>query len=401
MSKKTIHVDVVIFGGGVAGLWTLNRLKKLGYHAILLETNALGSGQTICAQGIIHGGLKYALTGLLSDASVAIESMPERWKAALAGTGELDLQATTLLSDHQLLCSTGTITSNMSNFFASKLLKSRIQKLKKSELPTLLQHDQFRGKAYRLNEMIIEPYSLLQALSEPVKSSLFKITSSQYHLQRNPADPENILYIELKQPEGPVRITAQRYLFTAGTGNEQLSTQQPMQRRPLHMVMMKSENAYPLFAHWMGNGTTPRLTITTHTAQDGKTIWYLGGQLAEAGVNQNPTQQMKLAKQEIMTLFPWLDLSSTQWASFSIDRAEPLQPNKKRPDTVFIKDTGNQMVAWPTKLAFAPLLSDKIIERMEKQNIQPTHKMNTLEMLKLTTPEVALPKWEKASFEFI
>ena len=56
-----MRLDVLVFGGGAAGLWCLDRLRRAGYHAILLESKAIGSGQTIQSQGIIHGGGKYAL----------------------------------------------------------------------------------------------------------------------------------------------------------------------------------------------------------------------------------------------------------------------------------------------------------------------------------------------------
>ena len=39
-------LDVVIFGGGAAGLWLLDQLVENGYDALLLETGDLGSGQT-------------------------------------------------------------------------------------------------------------------------------------------------------------------------------------------------------------------------------------------------------------------------------------------------------------------------------------------------------------------
>ena len=50
-------IDVVIFGAGIAGLWTFNRLKSLGYDVLLLEKKAIGCGQTLASQGIIHSGL--------------------------------------------------------------------------------------------------------------------------------------------------------------------------------------------------------------------------------------------------------------------------------------------------------------------------------------------------------
>ena len=70
--------DIAILGGGIAGLWLLNLLAKRGYSVLLIEKEALGSGQTIASQGMIHGGIKYALGGFLSDASETISAMPAR-----------------------------------------------------------------------------------------------------------------------------------------------------------------------------------------------------------------------------------------------------------------------------------------------------------------------------------
>ncbi len=121
MEKLPIKLDVVIFGGGVAGLWALNRLRKAGYQAILLENRALGSGQTMKSQGIIHGGLKYALTGFLNASANAVEAMPKRWKECLAGRGEIDLASVHRLSDEQLLWSTGSLISEMASFLPVNL----------------------------------------------------------------------------------------------------------------------------------------------------------------------------------------------------------------------------------------------------------------------------------------
>ena len=97
--KTKTSVDSVIIGGGIAGVWLLRLLSQNGYNAILLEQDALGSGQTLSSQGMIHGGLKYALSGLLSKESEAIAEMPRRWKQCLySKNGEIDLRKVTLLS---------------------------------------------------------------------------------------------------------------------------------------------------------------------------------------------------------------------------------------------------------------------------------------------------------------
>ena len=36
MTQADPDLDLIIIGGGVAGLWTLNHLNALGYNAVLL-----------------------------------------------------------------------------------------------------------------------------------------------------------------------------------------------------------------------------------------------------------------------------------------------------------------------------------------------------------------------------
>src|SRR5690349_13250327 len=98
-----IQVDVLIYGGGIAGLWTLALLRHAGYRTLLLENRALGAGQTIQAQGIIHGGLKYTIPGVDDlDATAAIRDMPARWKHNLQGQDTPDLSSATVHSNECL-----------------------------------------------------------------------------------------------------------------------------------------------------------------------------------------------------------------------------------------------------------------------------------------------------------
>ncbi len=401
MNEKTIFTDVAIFGGGIAGLWVLNRLRNLGYQAFLFETSSLGNGQTIKSQGIIHGGLKYALTGFLTGSANAIESMPKRWKDCLQGTGEIDLRLVKILSNDQLLWSTGSLHSEIASFFASKALNSRVQKLNFDQYPPLLQNAYFRGHAYRLEEVVLDTPSLIQTLAQPYKNCIFKINSTEaYKFQVQPHNPQHIVSFKCHSGEKIFNLEAKRYLFTAGEGNEQLASFLPnapaMQRRPLQMVLVKFNLPYTFFAHCIDNGANPRITITTHSTQDGKTVWYLGGKIAEDGALRTPTEQIEVAKKELKVLFPWLDLKETKWASFFIDRAEPKQPGGKRPDTIFIQAIGNTIIGWPTKLALSPVLADELITLLTQQSIQPSPTpKETIYAEQLESPKIALPPWEE------
>lgn len=382
-----LSCDVAIIGAGIAGLWTAHRLRQQGLKVVLIEPYAVGRGQTVLSQGIIHGGLKYALMGSLSSASEAVADMPSIWHDCLKGAGVLDLSKATVLSDAQYLWSSGSLRANVLSFFASKVLKSRVKKLKVQDFPAALKHPDFKGIVYRLNEPVLDIPSVLAALSEPLQPAILKVdelNGYQIHYRRVQSGVPEIAYCDLKAGSQQLRLIAQHYVFTAGQGNGQLSADAgltPMQRRPLQMVTCtfpESANPPSLYGHCIDDGATPRITVTTHPMQANKKqiTWYLGGQLAEAGIALSPEAQIAEARKAINSLLPWIDLKGTLWSTIHIDRAEPKQANGQKPDSIHVELKGNVCLAWPTKLALSPLLADKIVENLCGKNGIPLNLLN-------------------------
>ncbi|MBA1273544.1 NAD(P)/FAD-dependent oxidoreductase [Stutzerimonas azotifigens] len=387
--STSLSTDVLIVGGGVAGLWLNARLRQQGYSTVLLERGALGGGQSIKSQGIIHGGTKYALHGALTGASEAIADMPRRWREAIGGAGELDLAGVRLLSDAHYLWSPGTLAGNLTSFFASKAVRSRVEQVKGNALPPALQNARFKGKVYRLSELVLDVPSLIARLAQLAGDSLMAAT--QIEPLRESGELVGLIV------DG-VAIRAQRIVLNAGAGNAELLAslgldQPAMQRRPLHMVIVKSVNLKPLYAHCLGGGTKPRVTVTSHPASDGRWVWYLGGDLAEAdGVARSPEAQIEAARRELADLVPWIDLSDAQWATLRVERAEPAQSNQVRPDNAFLAEQGRLLVGWPTKLALAPDFSDRVEAVLTRDGIQPTpHEP----LPALPRPPMAKPFWEE------
>lgn len=385
---ESLSTDVLIVGGGVAGLWLNARLRRLGFATLLVDKGALGGGQSVKSQGIIHGGTKYALSGALTGASEAIADMPRRWREALEGKGELDLSGVRLLSDAHYLWSPGTLAGNLTSFFASKAVRSRVGQVKGDELPPALQHPRFKGKVYRLSELVLDVPSLIARLAELAGDSLLACERIEPLL-----DDNELVGLRVDGRE----IRAQRIVFSAGGGTAELlaslGLQQPaMQRRPLHMVIVKAPTLKPLYAHCLGGGTKPRITVTSHPTADGEWLWYLGGDLAEAdGVARDEATQIAAAKKELAELVPWIDLYSAQWATLRIDRAEPAQSALARPDNAFLAEQGRLLVGWPTKLALSPDFSDRVEAALARDGIRPA---NHPALPQLLRPPLTGPFWE-------
>ena len=233
----------------------------------------------------------------------------------------------------------------------------------------------FLKDKYALDEVVLDTPSLIDTLSKGLENKIFKINSEQGLELILDETQKNIEYLRLHCDSETLEISADAYLFTAGEQNANLlaalSSPPEMQLRPLQMVLLKHPDLTPFFAHCIDTGMNPRMTITTHTLKTGEPVWYIGGQLAEDGVQRTESEQHLAAKKEIEVLFPWLDLSKASFKSFFINRAEAKQPGGKRPESSFVSILGNAIVAWPTKLALAPVLVDSVIQHLEKQQIKP------------------------------
>lgn len=387
--SHALCTDILIVGGGIAGLWLNARLRRLGYATLLVESGPLGGGQSVKSQGIIHGGTKYALGGALTGSSEAIADMPRRWREALAGSGELDLSGVRLLSDAHYLWSPGSLAGNLTGFLASKAMRGRVDQVKGGELPPALQDARFRGKVYRLAELVLDVPSLIGRLGELAGDGL--LAGERIEPLR-----ESGALVGLSVDGRAIR--ARRVVLCAGAGNAgllaTLGIEQPRQQlRPLHMVLVKAPTLRPLYAHCLGGASKPRLTITSHPAADGPWVWYLGGNLAEAeGVARDEQAQVRAAQQELAELLPWIDLSAAEWRTLRVDRAEPAQSGLVRPDNAFLSEQGNLLIGWPTKLALAPDLAERVVASLQRDGIRPG---DCPALPPLPRPPVAAAPWEE------
>jgi hypothetical protein len=357
-----------------------------------MESKALGSGQTIQAQGIIHGGGKYALRGVRDFAAVQATSvMPERWRRSLAGEIEPQLTGTRVLSNQCYLwlprgSSVAWIQSwgFMSVVAKTGLLATRPETVPKPAWPKALCDSALA--VYSLAEPVISTGSLLQALAAPHRNSIFLYDASTARF----AGEEVRISGTVLQPRAVV--------LAAGEGNAELLRKAGihrdlMQRRPLGMILLRG-TLPPLFGHCIVGGKA-LLTITA--AAQG--LWQVGGEIAERVAYE---ESMDTARRQAMRwMRRWLsglDFSGMEIAIYRAVRAEAHTADQRRPSGVHVSRVAPRIVvAWPTKLSLAPVLADEVFAMVAMDLKQPGGYDEPV-LPPWSTPPVARYPWEEVEW---
>jgi hypothetical protein len=224
-----------------------------------------------------------------------------------------------------------------------------------------------KGKVMKVAEQVIDPASVLRTFAQRNRGRIFSSDT---------------------QVQGKWTILA------AGEGNAELRRQfglpeNVMQRRPLHMVMARG-NLPELFGHCVG-GAKPRITVTTARDSAGRNVWQIGGQIAEDGMKMDVPTLVKHAANELEECVPGLNLSGVEISTYRIDRAEAATGTGQRPEDVHILREGNVLTVFPTKLALAPRLAQRVLEEINVQrSTSNVQRPQTSE-----EPPIAKPPWER------
>lgn len=388
-----MRCDAVIFGGGVAGLWLLDALRRKGCSAILLESDSLGRGQTVASQGIIHGGLKYTLQGLLTRSAENISAMPALWRDCLAGRTSPDLSHTRLRSEFCYLWRTDSLRSRLGMIGARFGLQVAPKNLSREERPEVLAS--CPGTVARLDEQVLSPASLLQNLQALQRDAILHYDRDSLAIHRTHSGTIERIDLKAFSGDAGLDLKPRFVIFAAGAGNAVLRvagglSHTAMQRRPLHMLMLRGD--LPELNGHCVDGARTRATITTDRTAAGDCLWQVGGQLAEVGVALDRAALIARGQDELRAVLPGIDLDRAAWGTYRVDRAERAMPGGKRPETFEILKEANLVTLWPTKLVLAPVVASRIASEIE-----PACDDVVRELTDWPKPAVATPPWEDAS----
>ncbi len=388
-------VDIVILGGGIAGLWSLTKLHSCGYPAILLEQNTLGAVQTLASQAMIHGGQKYTLSGRLSKHATNIASMPDIWDKCLNGAGEIDLTDVKILSNSQIMWAANNLTAKAGIFAASKTVRAATEKIGKNDLPEALKiAANYDGAAYLLPEKVLDIKSLIKSFYNLNQKNIYKANITKIKNNAN--------FVEITTSDN-IKIKTKMLIATAGAGNEDILSmlgiaEKKTQRRPLKQIMIKSL-PFSLYGHCIEAKPKPKFTVTSHPLEGGEYVWYFGGAVAENTVNMNNIDAIKYAKSEILEIFPKVNWENKEWAIFDIDRAEPYNRKGYLPQSPHIEKYGRVVIGWPVKLTFAPAFAEDILKIVKTADIDKNEGIIPVEKLPLDSVDIGNYPWEVVEWQ--
>lgn len=342
----------------MAGLFAMNSLRRAGHSACLVERAALGHGQSVCAQGIVHGGVKYSLGGLVSGSARAIETMPERWLAMSDAGAEFDLTPAPPLARHMWLWRSKGASGAFAMVGAKLSLRVRPEAVPSESRPPLLRD--IRGDVLRLPEPVFDPVAVLSALHRPVAPWSV----------RGEVRPDAHGAVHVRCGSRALSLRPRCVVLAAGSGNAALRGAFGLahgltQLRPLHQAMVRGP--LPDFHGHCVDGLATRVTVTSAAGARGERIWHIGGKLAEEGVSRGAAAQRAHALAEMRAVLPSVDFSGCAWSTYAVNRAEREQPKGSRPEAACVErdDAGGfeVLTVWPTKMALAPVAADMVRER--------------------------------------
>lgn len=394
-----LSVDALIVGGGIAGLWTLDAVLASGRTAMLVESGALGGGQTVASQGILHSGLKYSLAGVLTAAAREASEMPALWRRCLSGDLEPDLRRARVKSQSFYLWGTQSASSRIGMLGAQFGLKVTPKAVTGWQRPGLLHR--CAGAVFRVDEQVLCPASLVSALAERHDNHIIQI-ASHAGLAFDLAAPGTVRRATLHSPgrDRSLAVEPAQVVLTAGAGNAELRCAvgldaRAMQRRPLHYVLVRGR--LPEFHGHCVDFNKTRVSITSACDRQGRTVWQIGGQISEDGVAMDSASLIQHTFGELEAVLPDLDLSQTEWTTRRIDRAEGATATGLRPDSYKLLQEGNVITAWPTKLVLAPQLAAAIARRVLRAGapaVDPPSLPGIIE--DWPRPPVAQAAWEES-----
>jgi glycine/D-amino acid oxidase-like deaminating enzyme len=365
---RDLKTDVAVYGGGVAGLWIASHLTFLGLNTVLFESNAIGAGQTIQSQGILHRGGKYVGE---NEKSLALST--ESWSSALSGSGPVDLSKVKIFTKQQLLWMTNRKINKNGYLLRAALAIKGIGYFHEAINPDPTHIlPKFERDAVTLNEPVLSVPSLLAELAKPIRGKLIRGHLQGFEESGQNDKQDAVVHIGNQN----YKVIASNHICAMGAANDRYVKQLKISNvetrlRPLKQIVLTGELP-EFYGIGLSNLFHPTIAIVSHPQPDaGKNAWYIGGHLAD-GANAQKTDEKIITELKRFLKDCGFEIeipSLSAHTNYAVRAEASIRDRKNSSRTPVIGNRGNVFLVWPNKLTNTPSLANQLMPRLNNQGL--------------------------------
>ena len=347
--------EVLVVGGGAAGILACERLREDGRDVTLIECAAIGAEQSNHSHGYLHRGFIYA-----APSAALVRELgrgADAWAARLQGRGlgAVASSATVVITDAYSSQAAATAWAKAGLFFDG---------------PTHVEAGDRRRSAYRFstNEQTFDFAPWFRTVSSHELLGVRTVRGRALRLIR---EGNEVTGVDARVAGERVRLVADVYVLAAGVGNLELVSTVTRYRgeainRTSHMFVLRSTGLQPISLV----APDPRLygLFVVSRGDDGATVWLASDFVSFSGDlsgTHAAAMWVRAVVRNLEAATGSLPRRGFEWAVYPAPKGE-LRPNRGTLDVHRTQKYGlhNVLVGSPSKLTLAPLLADQLADEV-------------------------------------
>lgn len=383
------QADIVVIGGGVAGLWVAQRARALGYSVVILQQGPLGDGQSAHSHVYLHLGHIYRNSSE-HDTVADLKRAAQLWDAWLADNPP-DLEGLAEPHEQSLFgFASAADAREVANYWDDVVDLPHVP----AELPDVLAGGcvvELRAAAVRC----LNARWMTEALARPLDGAIVPIRQVSECRQWGSA-----VTAVLADGTRPVEIECEAAVLCAGAGNEGLLAHFPhaasvdlRNRRSWMLVVRGQADELPPFSGILALGDDSLFIVSRCLPASGETVWLVSDACDE---RLDTAGWVRQVLDQILRAFPSLKphIETFDWGVYPAPKAEVKPPGTgaRVVTSSYIHPVlDNVWALWPMKLTLAPLAAERMCALIGAAGIAPRHPQPQFD---LPAIEIAAETWE-------
>jgi glycine/D-amino acid oxidase-like deaminating enzyme len=363
------EVDVLIAGGGVAGMLVATKLCEQGFRCVLIEPSALAAEQSGHSHGYIHRGYIYLRA---EDYLVRqLRSAREQWEEYISKP----TQVVPCSKDSLIGFMNGEVAKYATQTWRAAELP--LNEINESEWPSALKQTPLTA-VYRTDEQSFDFTRVMLNLLARMKTCKL-VHGSVVRLSIRKME---CCSVEIQVQGNSHRVKARYVVLAAGRGTAEILSNTLGKFRSVpnvrtsYMLVLKGEALEPISAILPEHQFYGLFMVSRQDTQGA--VWLVSNYLSYGGLcGDRDVAARTWTRATLKTLdkiFPMLKDANISCGIYVAPKAEFRRDPERLPEGKIAEKIGlqNVLAIWPTKLTLSPLIAIEVVEQIIKNLQVPT-----------------------------